>query len=68
MSVLGWIFTAGVFLFVVSATYQTAGLGGSVLIGGFMALIFVARTARPSAPPQPTTLNAYGRAVLVESG
>ena len=67
MSVLGWIFTLGVFLFVVNATYPTAGLGGSVLAGGFLALIYVARVAshtRPSAPPQPTTLDAYGRAVL----
>ena len=60
----GWIFTLGVFLFVVNATYPTAGLGGSVLIGGLATLIFVARAARPSAQPQPTTLTAYGRAVL----
>ncbi|MGD0121394.1 MAG: hypothetical protein ABSC46_02405 [Candidatus Limnocylindrales bacterium] len=64
MSVLGWIIAAGIFLFGMSVTYSTAGLGGSVLMGGFMALIYVAWVARPSARPQPTTLDVYGRVAL----
>ena len=67
MSVVGWIFTAGVFVFGMAATYPVAGPGGSLLSGGFLALMYLARVAihtRPSAPSEPIALNAYGRAAL----
>lgn len=64
MGLLGWVIAFIVFLVGASIAYPKVGLGGALLIGGLMALFYVARAANrgggAKVKPNTITLSAYG--------